>query len=127
MSKTITPDSFASTISEFLSEYGDDCREVMKETVPKVTKNATKALKGKSVGAFTDRSGKYRKGWRSRVEEKRLSIEGVVYNGASPGLTHLLEFGHAKQNGGRTRAFPHIAEVNDKAADEFERELTEKL
>ena len=80
----------------------------------------------RAAGSFGG-TGKYRKGWKTKVEESRLSIEGTVYNGAAPGLTHLLEFGHVKQNGGRTRAFPHIAEVNDKAQEEFEKELIAKL
>ena len=128
MSNTkIRPDNLAATVNRILAEYGDDCTKVLKETVPKITKESAKELKGSSVGGFQDRTGKYRKGWRSKVEETRLSVDGVVYNGGQPGLTHLLEFGHAKQNGGRTRAFPHIAEVNNRAQENFEKELIEKL
>lgn len=124
MSQVIKPEQFAAEIEKILDKYGDETTDVMKEIVPKVTKNAAKSLK--SAGSFGG-TGKYRKGWKTKVEESRLSIEGTVYNGAAPGLTHLLEFGHVKQNGGRTRAFPHIAEVNDKAQEEFEKELIAKL
>lgn len=124
MSQVIKPEQFAAEIEKILDKYGDETTDVMKEIVPNVTKNAAKSLK--SAGSFGG-TGKYRKGWKTKVEESRLSIEGTVYNGSAPGLTHLLEFGHVKQNGGRTRAFPHIAEVNDKAQEEFEKELIAKL
>ena len=124
---TIQPDQLAATINSILNEYADDCGDVLLDAVKKTTKQATKELKSSGIGGFRDRTGKYRKGWKSKVEESRLSVEGVVYQGAQPGLTHLLEYGHAKQNGGRTRAFPHIAEVNDSAQENFEKELIEKL
>ena len=124
---TIPVDSLAATVSQILDEYGEECTEVLGNSVKKVVKESVKELKGSSVGGFQDRTGKYRKGWRSKVEETRLSVDGVVYNGGQPGLTHLLEFGHAKQNGGRTRAFPHIAEVNNRAQENVEKELIEKL
>lgn len=124
---TIPVDSLAATVSQILDEYGEECTEVLGNSVKKVVKESVKELKGSSVGGFQDRTGKYRNGWRSKVEETRLSVDGVVYNGGQPGLTHLLEFGHAKQNGGRTRAFPHIAEVNNRAQENFEKELIEKL
>lgn len=127
MSNTISVDQLEATVNSILNEYADDCREVMTDAVKKTTKQATKELKSSGIGGFQDRTGKYRKGWRSKVEETRLSAEGVVYQGAQPGLTHLLEYGHAKQNGGRTRAFPHISEVNDRAQENFEKELIDKL
>ncbi len=127
MSKTISADEFAKAVSGILDDYSGDCLGTLKEAVQKVAKKSVKTLKGKSIGGFKDRSGKYRKGWRSKIVENRLYVEGTVYNGAQPGLTHLLEFGHATQGGGRSRAFPHIADVNDEAAEEFEKELTSKL
>lgn len=51
----------------------------------------------------------------------------MTYNAKHYRLTHLLEFGHAKQNGGRTRAFPHIAEVNDWAQEEVEKRMEGKI
>jgi hypothetical protein len=124
MPVTIRADQLAATVSDMLKDYAGDCSEVLEETVKKVTKDAANELK--SAGTFGG-TGKYRKGWKAKVEKSRLGVEGVVYNAAMPGLTHLLEHGHALRGGGRSRSFPHIAPVNEKAqqaaVDELERKL----
>lgn len=125
MSKNITANELERTVMEMLNDYGDGCEDVLKEAVTKTAKSAQKELK--KNGSFKSRSGKYRKGWKTKIEETRLSVEGVVYNASSPGLTHLLEFGHALQNGGRSKAYPHISTANDNAAEMLEKELIEKL
>ena len=120
----IKPADLAGTVNKLLKEYGDDAKEILEETLTKTAKDAAKQLKSK--GDFGG-SGNYQKGWKSKVEKKRLTIEAHVYNAKLPGLTQLLEFGHAKQNGGRTTAFPHIADVNTWAQDEAVSRLEEKL
>lgn len=120
----IKPEDLSETVSKLLKEYGDDALDIVEETVKKTAKEAAKQLQ--TAGDF-EGSGNYRKGWRTKVEKKRLSIDAHVYNAKLPGLTQLLEFGHAKQNGGRTKAFPHIADVNTWAQNEAVSRLEEKL
>ena len=57
------------------------------------------------------RTGKYSKGWRKKRVRNGV---WVVYSFKYGSLTHLLEFGHIKRNGGRTKAYPHLrpAELN---------------
>lgn len=79
-----------------------------------------------SAGDFNGK--KYRKGWKVTSRQKsRGDVEQIVHNKDEYRLTHLLEFGHAKQNGGRTRAFPHIAPVADKCPEIFERKLRDMI
>lgn len=120
---TIQPGKFASAISEILGDYDKDVREVVDKSITEVAKDAQKKLK--QSGDFRG-SGKYKKSWAVRIEKKRIYTNATVYN-KKPGLTHLLEFGHVKQNGGRTRAFPHIAPVNDEVQDEVIKKIEEAL
>ena len=110
-----------SVVNDMLSDYSDEVAEAVDVAVTNTATEAVQKLKSANPG-FKDK--KYSKGWTKNVVRNRLYSEAVVYNKTQGRLTHLLEFGHAKRNGGRTRAFPHIAPVNDEVpdifADEFE-------
>ena len=56
-----------------------------------------------------------------------MSVEARVGAGRNAGLTHLLEYGHAKQNGGRTRAFNFVAPINDTVEQKYMKEMEELL
>ena len=116
MSVRIDSSRLAETINEYLEEYGDDVREAIEASSKKVAKDVVKELK--QGGGFGG-SGEFNKGWTSKTEKTRLGSETVVYNKTQPGLAHLLEFGHAKVNGGRTKAFNFIAPINDSIEQKF--------
>ena len=42
-------------------------------------------------------------------------------------LAHLLEKGHAKRGGGRTKAMPHIAPAEENAVKELENDIKKAL
>lgn len=67
------------------------------------------------------KTGGYAKSIRYRVEGEGSDVQGHVYS-TKPGMPHLLEKGHAKVGGGRTRAIEHIAPAAD---DGFE--MTEQV
>ena len=122
---TIQPENLASEIEKILDKYGDECVDALSESIEETAKEAQKELKHFNHGRTTWKN--YPKGWSVKIEKSRLSTEGVVYNSNHYQLTHLLEFGHAKRNGGRTSAFPHIAEVNTFAQEDVLKRLKEKL
>ncbi len=122
MAQTIQPVQFAETVREMLNEYGHEVNEVVEESIEEVAKDAQKTLK--KSGTFNGRD--YKRSWAVKIEKKRIYSTATVYN-RKPGLTHLLEFGHVKQNGGRTLAFPHIAPVNDQVQTEVVQKIEEKL
>ncbi|MBQ8933926.1 MAG: HK97 gp10 family phage protein [Lachnospiraceae bacterium] len=67
----------------------------------------------------------YADGWKKVRVRKG---EYTVHNSTKPGLTHLLNNGHAKSNGsGRTDGDNHIGEVADWAAEEFVRRMEKSV
>lgn len=121
----ISPGAFAEEIEKILEEYGDEAVEALNESIEKTAKESQKQIRKFNQGRTTWEE--YPKGWAIEVAKERLETSATVYNKSKPGLTHLLEFGHALRNGGRTAAFPHIAEVNDFAQKEVLKRLEEKL
>ena len=82
--------------------------------------------------AFEDRTGDYRKGWSIRTKREMFGINVLIYNRLKPGLTHLLEKGHATKNGtGRsfedTPAHSHIAQAKQNAEEYLLEELTRNI
>lgn len=113
--------SLADEINQALKVYGTFVNGEVEEIAEEVTKDAAKELQ--TAGSFNDRTGSYRKGWESIKDGKNW----VVRNKTDAQLTHLLEKGHAKKNGGRTKKFVHIKPVEQKTISEFEKKIRERL
>lgn len=111
------------TIQKELKEYGRETTEVMRDVVNEVTDQAVEELKVTSP----KKRGKYAKGWRSQeTKDTNTALTKTVHN-RTPSLTHLIEKGHAKQNGGRVEGRPHIAPAEKRAIQNFEEQLRKRL
>ena len=120
----IKVDDLAKTIQKELEQYHRLTNEQLKETVREVGKETKELIKGNAPV----KSGDYRKSWAVKVvNESADSLHLVVHSKDSYQLTHLLEFGHAKRNGGRTKAIPHIGDAEQKAVQSFEKKVKEIL
>ena len=124
MAQKVSPADLRNVVNGILSDYTDEVAEAADVAVAKTAAEAVTRLKKANAG-FNDK--KYSKGWTKKVTKHRLYSEATVYNKTQGHLTHLLEFGHANRGGGRTRAFPHIAPVNDEVPDIFEDEFATAL
>lgn len=113
----VSIDGLARAVAAELAAYNQDVTDGVKKEVEQVAKDVVAELKQTSPR----NKGDYAKGWKSRVEyESPEDIRIRVYNSKKPQLTHLLEHGHAKQNGGRVNGKPHIGP----AEQEAEKKLT---
>lgn len=111
-------------VNALLLEYGDAVNEAVQDVLPDVAKETVEMLKATSPS----KSGKYAQGWASEKWKNSKDYTGVtVYNKTRGYLTHLLEFGHAKQNGGRTKASPHIATAEEYAQNRLIDQVSAKI
>lgn len=116
----ISIEELADAIANELEVYSEEVTENLKEEIKSAAVEASKEL-GK---VSPKRSGKYKKGWKSKVVyENHNDIRVEVFNAKKPQLTHLLEYGHAKRNGGRVEGNAHVAPVQQK----IEKELLGKV
>lgn len=117
-------DQMAHVIMEGLQEYADLAAEDMKDAVRKVGNSAKKDIQANAL----EKTGAYKKSWAVKtVRENANAMEVVVYSRNRYQLAHLLEFGHALRQGGRTRAFPHIAPAEERAAEMLVKEVEAAL
>lgn len=108
-------DDMATAINKILTEYEGATVKSMKRAVDKAAKEAVKKLRADSPV----RTGKYSSGWESKktAQTNKWAYEKVVLNKKRYYITHLLEKGHRKANGGYVAARPHIAKVEAEAID----------
>ena len=119
-----TVSQMADVIMEGLAEYAQLAAEDMKKAVKKAGAEAKKDIQ---AGAPV-KTGAYKKSWTAKTtKETANAMEIVVYSRNRYQLAHLLEFGHALRKCGRTRAFPHIAPAEERAAQILEQEVEKAL
>lgn len=106
-------------ISKAIREYTEDVSTAIEEEIDTTAKNMCKEIKINSPKKF----GKYSKGFRVNKENKKGEVVRIIYNKDKPGLIHLLELGHAKKNGGRVSAIPHMRPAYDKLEPTMEKNI----
>jgi len=113
----------AKAVADVLKEYEGATVDVIKRAVDKTAKEAVRDLKATSPR----RTGEYSKDWAAKKDRNanQWAYKKTVYNRKHYRLTHLLEKGHRKVNGGMVAARPHIAKVEQEAVDELYNDIKE--
>lgn len=118
MSKKVKVDNLASAVLQELNNYVGATDEAVDKGVSETAKDAVKKLQSAhpaGSGQYGSWDKSYNRGWT--VKKTKRDKTATIHNATDYSLTHLLEKGHAKVNGGRTRAFPHIAPVAEECED----------
>ena len=120
-------DQMASAITSILKEWENGIENVTEESVRAATNAARKDVRDRSPRS-NDRpaSKSYSQHWRTSFDFRGQVRKGTVYN-TKYSLTHILEYGHAKVNGGRVEGTQHIGPAQDQAAETFEQLLKEGI
>ena len=106
-------DNLADAIVKELSEYSEDVFDDICVSVKDTAEICRKKIQENSPVL----TGSYQKGWRAtKAYQSGSDIRYEVHNKTDYQLAHLLEYGHANRNGGRTEGHPHIGPAADMAA-----------
>lgn len=120
LAKKIKVEDIAREIEKTLHQYVEDVEKDAGEAAEVIAKKAAGALKQNSPQA----TGEYAKKWTYEVYESGA----IVYNKSpTSSLTHLLEKGHAKRNGGRVEGIRHIAPVEETFIQDFEQDVIRRI
>lgn len=119
----ISINDLSSEIVTALEDYSEEVTADVKLAVSEVTDIALETVREKSP----EDSGKYKKSWYKKTvydskNNRRIAVANKLYQ-----LTHLLEKGHAKLNGGRVTGIPHIEPTQEEANELLERRIIERI
>lgn len=113
-------------IEKELTLYRDTTTDVMKGAVKKTADEIKADI---TEHAPVGKSGDYARSWRVKQTEETMSSVTYTIHASKKGypLAHLLEFGHAKRGGGRTKAIPHIKPAEERGAAALEQKIRRDL
>lgn len=120
---SITPNDLSKEIQKYLQEYKEEIDEDVQDETDKAIASAKTELKSISP----KNTGNYASGWAVKSKKYSNGYYKVIWNRKAYQLTHLLEFGHATRNGGRTKAQPHIRPTEEKYRTRFTESLERRI
>lgn len=124
MARKVKINALADAIKDTLMEYAEVSADKVKNAVKEAGKTVQKEIE---MSAPKD-TGDYSKSWAVKnVKETSSSLEVSVHSRSHYQLAHLLEFGHAKRNGGRVSGKVHIATAEAKGIEQFENDIEKAL
>lgn len=124
---SITPDRLSEAIEQELSIYHENVEDKLREVT---RQHMTDLVKKTRATAPVGKRGTFRKNIAGdfRGLKKGRTIKATWYVKAPDyRLTHLLVHGHAKKNGGRTRANPFLHNALNEVLPAYERAVEEAV
>lgn len=127
MSQTVNIKDLSKAVEQTLTQYAGVVYSDLEDATAEVSKACVEEIRSNARGyGWKD----YSKTWsKTKEREKTRSASKWIVYAKSGGyqIAHLLEKGHAKRGGGRTRAFPHIAPAEAHAEERLITLLRQKI
>ena len=124
MGTRVSVDQLADAVMRELDNYAETTTDGVKAAVKKAADTVKKEISANAPRG----TGKYAKSWAAKTTgESSHALEITVHSRNRYQLAHLLEHGHAKRNGGRVAARPHIAAAEEHGREELEREIERSI
>lgn len=126
---SIQIDQLAAAVNRQLAAFAGATDEIVQKATDDIARATVQQLKATSPKA----TGAYSRSWKStKLKSSRHEYSRVIHAGDGEyRLTHLLEKGHNVVRGGkvvgRAKAYPHIADAEQKAITDFEAEIRRKV
>ena len=120
--KRVDIDGLAAAISQYLDEF----KEATTENVYEACKETSDVILADLKASSPRDTGKYARSWIATIDKAGSWARAILHD-RQYRLVHLLEYGHAKVNGGRTRPQPHVEPAQSNADDLFLRLLTKRI
>ena len=117
--------NLAKTVLKELENYGIETAVVVEKVVDEVAQDTAKELQKTSPKLTGDYAG----AWTySKEDTKRTKYSRYVHvDKPEYALSHLLENGHQKRDGGRTQGIKHIAPAEKHSVEKLEKGIREKI
>ena len=124
MGRKVGVDGLSDAVMKELEDYAKVIDTDMREAVTKAGQTVRKDISASAPKRY----GTYSKSWSTKkTKQTSRSLEVTVYSRNRYQLAHLLEHGHAKRGGGRTRAFPHIAPAEERGVKQLEEDIKRSI
>lgn len=117
-------EGFSEALANELRTYTKEVIEKINETGAKIARDGAKKLRQTSP----KKTKEYSKGWSVKKQEVYgKPTTYIIHNKKKPGLAHLLEKGHAKRGGGRTKPIEHIKPVEEEVIEQYTQAVEEAI
>lgn len=124
MARRVKIEQLSDAVMEELNNY----RDVVDQGMRAAVREAGKTVQADIKASAPKQTGGYSRSWAVKnTKQNSHALEVTVYSRNRYQLTHLLEFGHAKRNGGRTRAQVHIAPAEEKGIRQLEEDIKRSI
>ena len=116
MADSITIDQLTDAVTKEVKLYTEAVDEGIAEELLATTTLVLKEVKSTAP----KRTGKYARSFIATDESIIANRRYAIWSKKNYRRVHLLEFGHAKKNGGRVEGRPHLGPAYDKYVPEME-------